>query len=82
MRGPGSIAARPVFFKTDSIGRGLATSWLRLASAVAPAVVGFMVTAEGIAAVFLLFAAVSVIGGLAGVRMIETQNRRLEDIAQ
>ena len=65
-----------------AIGTGLATSWLRLASAVAPAVVGFMVTAQGIAAVFLLFAGVSVIGGLAGVRMIETQNRRLEDIAQ
>ena len=65
-----------------AIGTGLATSWLRLASAVGPTVVGFMVTAQGIAAVFLMFAGVSVIGGLAGSRMIETQNRRLEDIAQ
>jgi len=65
-----------------AIGTGLATSWLRLASAVAPAVVGFMVTAQGIAAVFLVFAGVSVIGGLAGSRMIETKNKRLEDIAQ
>ena len=42
-----------------AIGTGLATSWLRLASAVGPALVGFMV-AKGTASVFLMFAGVSV----------------------
>ena len=65
-----------------AIGTGLATSWLRLASAAAPSMVGLLVTSNGIAAVFLTFAGVCVIGALAATRMLETQNRRLEDIAQ
>jgi putative MFS transporter len=64
-----------------AIGTGLATSWLRLASAVGPALVGFMVGAKGIGAVFLMFAAVSIVGALAGARMIETRGQRLEEIA-
>ena len=35
-----------------AIGTGLATSWLRIASAVGPALVGFMVDAKGIHSVF------------------------------
>ncbi len=65
-----------------AIGTGLATSWLRIASAVAPTLVGLIVGAEGISAVFLMFAGVSVVGVLAASRMIETRNRRLEDIAR
>jgi putative MFS transporter len=65
-----------------AIGTGLATSWLRLASAAAPSMVGLLVTSNGIAAVFLTFAGVCIIGALAATRMLETQNRRLEDIAQ
>ena len=65
-----------------AIGTGLATSWLRLASAAAPTIVGLMVGEQGVAAVFLMFAAVAVIGMIAATRMIETSNRRLEDIAQ
>ncbi|HYR83208.1 MAG TPA: MFS transporter [Terriglobia bacterium] len=64
-----------------AIGTGLATSWLRLASAVGPPLVGFMVGAQGIDAVFLMFAAVSIVGVLGATRMIETRARRLEDIA-
>jgi putative MFS transporter len=64
-----------------AIGTGLATSWLRLASAVAPAVVGLLVTAEGIGSVFLMFAGVSLIGALVASRMIETRGRQLEHIA-
>jgi MFS transporter, putative metabolite:H+ symporter len=64
-----------------AIGTGLATSWLRIASAVGPALVGFMVDAKGIHAVFLMFAAVSVIGALAAACMVETSDRRLEEIA-
>jgi MFS transporter, putative metabolite:H+ symporter len=64
-----------------AIGTGLATSWLRLASAVGPALVGFMVAEGGIAAVFVLFAIVSAIGALAASQMIETRGRQLEEIA-
>jgi putative MFS transporter len=64
-----------------AIGTGLATSWLRLASAVAPALVGFLVSVEGIGSVFLMFAAVSLIGALVASRMIETRNRQLEHIS-
>jgi putative MFS transporter len=63
------------------IGIGLATSWLRIASAVAPTVVGFMVAAQGIRSVFLMFAAASIVGILAALRMIETRGQRLEEIA-
>jgi putative MFS transporter len=64
-----------------AIGTGLATSWLRLASAVGPALVGFMVGAMGIGSVFLMFAAVGIVGALAAARMIETRGQRLEEIA-
>jgi putative MFS transporter len=64
-----------------AIGTGLATSWLRLASAVGPTLVGFMVGEGGIGAVFALFAAVAVIGALAATQMIETRGRQLEEIA-
>jgi MFS transporter, putative metabolite:H+ symporter len=63
------------------IGTGLATSWLRIASAVSPTVVGFMVAADGIRSVFLMFAATSIVGIGAAMRMIETRDQRLEEIA-
>jgi putative MFS transporter len=64
-----------------AIGTGAATCWLRLASAVGPLLVGYIVAAEGIRSVFLMFAGVAVVGAVAGARMLETGNRRLEDIA-
>jgi putative MFS transporter len=64
-----------------AIGTGLATSWLRLASAVGPAIVGLMVGSVGIGAVFIMFAGVAVVGVVAGMFMIETRARRLEEIA-
>jgi len=64
-----------------AIGTGLATSWLRLASAVGPAIVGVMVGSVGIGSVFIMFAAVAVVGAVAGMFMIETRARRLEEIA-
>jgi len=63
------------------IGVGLATSWLRVASAVGPTIVGVMVAAGGIGSVFLMFAGVSVAGALAAGGMMETRGRRLEDLA-
>jgi MFS transporter, putative metabolite:H+ symporter len=67
--------------RVRAIGTGLATSWLRIASAVGPALVGFMVDAKGIHSVFLMFAGISVVGALAATCMIETSDRRLEEIA-
>jgi putative MFS transporter len=64
-----------------AIGTGLATSWLRIGSAVGPALVGFMVDAKGIHSVFLMFAGVSVVGALAATCMVETSGRPLEEIA-
>ncbi len=64
-----------------AIGTGLATSWLRAASAAAPAIVGVVLTGQGIATVFLMFACVSVVGLIAATRMIETTNRALEEIS-
>lgn len=67
--------------RVRAIGTGLATSWLRIASAVGPALVGFMVAARGINSVFLMFAGVSVAGALAATCMTETRGRSLEEIA-
>ena len=64
-----------------AIGTGSATCWLRLASAAGPLLVGYFVAARGTGAVFLMFAAAGVIGALAATLMLETRNRRLEDIA-
>lgn len=64
-----------------AIGTGAATCWLRLASAIGPLLVGYIVAAEGIRSVFLMFAGVAIVGALAATRMLETGNRRLEDIA-
>jgi putative MFS transporter len=63
------------------IGVGMATSWLRVASAVGPAIVGVMVAANGIGSVFLMFAGVSIAGALTAGGMMETRGRRLEDLA-
>ncbi|KAB2784180.1 MFS transporter [Brucella anthropi] len=64
-----------------AVGTGLATSWLRIASAVGPTIVGFMVGAQGVQGVFLMFAVVAAIGAVAATQMIETGGRQLEDIA-
>jgi putative MFS transporter len=64
-----------------AIGTGSATCWLRLASAAGPLLVGYMVAAGGTSSVFLMFAAAGVVGALSATRMLETRNRRLEDIA-
>ncbi|MBU6258011.1 MAG: MFS transporter [Burkholderiales bacterium] len=64
-----------------AIGTGLATSWLRVASATAPAIVGVVLSGWGIAAVFGMFAVANLLGLFAATRMIETTNRALEDIS-
>jgi putative MFS transporter len=64
-----------------AIGTGLATSWLRLTSAIGPPLVGLMVGAQGVGSVFIMFAIVSVVGAVVATRMIETRGRKLEEIA-
>ena len=64
-----------------AIGTGFATSWLRAASAAAPAIVGVVLIDRGIATVFILFALVCGAGLLVSMRMVETTNRTLEEIS-
>jgi MFS transporter, putative metabolite:H+ symporter len=64
-----------------AIGTAAATCWLRLASAAGPLVVGVIMVSYGISSVFLMFAGVGLVGAIAATQMIETRNRRLEDIA-
>lgn len=64
-----------------AIATSVATAWLRLSSAIAPAIVGIFIGRGGIGLMFLVFAAVAVLGAFAASRMIETRERRLEDIA-
>ncbi|HEX7933347.1 MAG TPA: MFS transporter [Paraburkholderia sp.] len=60
---------------------GLATSWLRLASAVGPSLAGLLLHKNGIGSVFVMFAVVAVIGAVAALKMTETRERSLEEIA-
>jgi putative MFS transporter len=64
-----------------ALGTGAATCWLRLASAAGPVFVGYLVAARGTAAVFVMFAAAGLIGAVAALGMLETRNRRLEELA-
>jgi MFS transporter, putative metabolite:H+ symporter len=85
----GSIAAvvylyTPEIYPTRmrAIGTGVATSWLRVASAIGPTLVGFMLARGGVDSVFLMFAGVAMVGLIVATRMIETRNLRLEEIAR
>jgi MFS transporter, putative metabolite:H+ symporter len=85
----GSIAAvvylyTPEIYPTRmrAIGTGVATTWLRIASAAGPFLVGPMLDAGGVDSVFLMFIVVAIIGLIAATRMIETRNLRLEDISR
>jgi putative MFS transporter len=60
---------------------GLATSWLRLASAVGPSLAGLLLHKKGIGSVFVMFAVVAVVGAICALKMTETRERSLEEIA-
>lgn len=64
-----------------AIATGSATCWLRLSSAAGPVLVGYLVDARGTDAVFLMFATAAVVGAIGAGAMLETRNRRLEEIA-
>ncbi|MBG9820978.1 MULTISPECIES: MFS transporter [Bacillus] len=63
------------------IGTAFATAWLRLASAIAPIMIGFILEVSGVSTIFILFASVTVVGAILAFKMIETREKVLEDIA-
>ncbi|MFJ6206440.1 MFS transporter [Bacillus pumilus] len=63
------------------IGTAFATAWLRLASAIAPIMIGFILEVSGVSTIFILFASVTVVGAILASKMIETREKVLEDIA-
>ncbi|AKA67508.1 MFS transporter [Clostridium scatologenes] len=64
-----------------AIGTAFATTWLRLASAIGPMIIGIVLDAKGISYVFVGFAVICIIGSLIATRMIETREKVLEEIA-
>ncbi|AWI06052.1 MFS transporter [Clostridium drakei] len=64
-----------------AMGTAFATTWLRLASAIGPMIIGIVLDAKGISYVFVGFAVICIIGSLVATRMIETSGKALEDIA-
>ncbi len=67
--------------RTRAVAVGTATAWLRFASILGPSIVGAIV-GSGLGNVFLLFAAVAVIGAvITGLFAVETKGRILEDIS-
>ncbi len=65
-----------------ALGTSVATSWLRLASAIGPYVMGVVVPVIGIAGAFAMFGAVLLLGGLVVALFgIETKEQPLEVLA-
>ena len=64
-----------------ALGAGSAASWIRVASAASQLFVGYLLTAAGVGAVYLVFAGAALVGLTAARFMLETSNRRLEEIA-
>jgi putative MFS transporter len=65
-----------------ALGNSVATSWLRLASAIGPTMVAFVLTGYGIPWVFFYAGAVLIFGGLiTGAFGIETKGRVLEELS-
>lgn len=67
--------------RARAIAVGTATAWLRFASILGPAIVGFIV-GSGLGAVFLVFAVVAIFGAvITGLFAVETKRRVLEEIS-
>ena len=78
-----SMSIRPNFIRRvrRAIAVGTATAWLRFASILGPSIVGAIV-GSGLGHVFLLFAAVAVVGAVVtGLFAVETKGRVLEDVS-
>ena len=72
----------PEIFPTGAraLGVGAGSACARVASAVAPILVGLLLSRSAAAAVFLMFGAVGLLGALLSVSLHETAGRRLEAI--
>jgi MFS transporter, putative metabolite:H+ symporter len=65
-----------------AFGTSIATAWLRLASAIAPSAIGFLLATTTIQNVFLVFSGIALLGGLVTlVFATETTNRHLEELS-
>ena len=64
-----------------ALGTGAASAWLRVASALGPAIVGFTLAVHGTAGVFFLFAVIALAGAAVTAGATETRERRLEEIS-
>jgi putative MFS transporter len=65
-----------------AFGCSVASAWLRLASAVGPGIVGFLLARKGLPSVFLLFGSVATLGGIVtSIGATETKGRLLEEIS-
>jgi putative MFS transporter len=65
-----------------ALGCSTATVWLRIGSAIAPTAVGFVLARFGLPSVFLMFAAVALLGAIVGGFLLtETKGRVLEEIS-
>jgi putative MFS transporter len=65
-----------------AFGCSAASAWLRLASAVGPGIVGFLLAEKGLPSVFLLFGSVATLGGFVTcIGATETKGRLLEEIS-
>lgn len=66
-----------------TMGSGLGSMWVRIASICGPYIVGFILPIAGIGPVFVLFGVVSMIGGLVCLFFaIETRGKILEEISK
>lgn len=58
------------------------TAWLRLASAIGPTLVGFMLVGYGIPAIFITFAIIPILGGVVtAIWAVESRGRQLEEVS-
>jgi len=64
-----------------TLGTGVASAWLRVASAAGPAIVGFSLSGYGVSGVFFLFGIVSLVGAVISFGTVETRERVLEEIS-
>ena len=65
-----------------AIGTGFGSAWLRAGSSLGPVLVGFIVAGVGIQYVFVVFAAVALIGGITVAKAgIETKGQVLEELS-
>ncbi|TWB42768.1 putative MFS transporter [Rhizobium sp. ERR 922] len=65
-----------------AIGTGAGSAWLRLGSSAGPIVTGFLLSSMGIQYVFMVFAAILLLGALiTAVFAVETKGRTLEELS-